>query len=135
MTLRESGWQVTPYQRQWSADGFHFQEERRPEGSAVTELLKLRRDIASEARRASEKESARDKEESSKNQGRGRPIIFWKERRTMLEKMVAGGREVVDFEGKKQRWYCYSSLFIYLFKIESPKSNTPKMKERQKEPA
>ncbi|PON50490.1 LOW QUALITY PROTEIN: hypothetical protein TorRG33x02_314160 [Trema orientale] len=72
MTLRESGWQVTPYQRQWSADGSHFQEERRPEGSAVTELLKLRRDIASEARRASEKENARDKEESSKNQGRGR---------------------------------------------------------------
>lgn len=60
MTLRERGWQVMPYQRQWLADESHFQEERRPEGSPVTEFLKLRRDIAS-SDNAKDNENAKER--------------------------------------------------------------------------
>lgn len=69
MTLRESGWQLMPYQWQWSADGSHFQEERRPERSEVTEFLKLRRDIASSSLKANTgSENAKEKEMRTKNQ-------------------------------------------------------------------
>lgn len=52
-TRRECGWQVTPRQWQkWSAvsedEEVLFHEEKIPEGSAVMEFLKLRRDAASD---------------------------------------------------------------------------------------